>query len=81
MLIYGTRANPLSFFLTRSLNLRLTANNVFCVDTKQTKEKVRLIPMRDVYNCIEIPELEDPEQLQAIVADNQITDVVDMTNR
>ena len=81
VLIYGTRANPLSFFLSRSLNLRLSANNVFCIDTVQTKDQVRLIPMRDVYSCNELPVLEDSSQLESIIQENQITDVVDMTNR
>ena len=61
--------------------MRLSANNVFCIDTKITREQSRLIPMRDVFNCTELPVLEDTAQLEAIVAENQITDVVDMTNR
>ena len=81
VLIYGTRANPLSFFLTRSLNRRLTAHNVFCVDTMASRKNSRLLPMRDVYNCNELPDLGEGLRLQDFVEENAITDVIDMTNR
>lgn len=79
--MYGTRANPLSFFLSRNLNLRLTANNVYCVDTVMTQQESRLTPMRDLFTCTELPVMEDLKQLEEIVAKNEITDVIDMTNR
>jgi len=39
-----------------------------------------MIPMRDVYSCNELPQFDYSQQLEKIVAENQITDVVDMTN-
>ena len=82
VLIFGTRANPLSFFLSRSLNLRLNATNVYSVDTVQTREQLRLISLRDVYNCNELPDLpERTSGILQIVVENQITDVIDMRYR
>ena len=80
MLIFGTRANPLSYFLTRSLNIRLHASNVYCVDTPATREQNRLLPIRDVYGCTQLPDLQDQGLLDNIVGENEITDVIDMTN-
>mmetsp|Transcript_22089 Transcript_22089/g.27165 ORF Transcript_22089/g.27165 Transcript_22089/m.27165 type:complete len:86 (-) Transcript_22089:692-949(-) len=37
--------------------------------------------MRDVYNCNELPAMEDRAAIDALVAEYQITDVIDMTNR
>lgn len=80
VLIFGTRANPLSFFLSRNLNRRLNATNVFCVDTPETRAQNRLMPVREVFTCKELPDLEDSEALQQVIEENQITDIVDMTN-
>ena len=39
------------------------------------------MPVRDVFTCSELPVLEDKAQLGEIVQSNEITDVIDMTNR
>ena len=64
VLIYGTRANPLSFFLCRSLNIRLSATNVFSIDTPLTRSQNRLMPIREVFNCSQLPDLEDSAALE-----------------
>ena len=79
-MIYGTRSNPLSFFLTRSLNRTLSGNNVYCIDTNVTKGQNRHESVRDRYSCNELPVLEDQAHLEQIVSENKITDVIDMTN-
>ena len=38
VLLYGARSNPLSYYLSKRLNVELTSNNVFVADTEQTKE-------------------------------------------
>ena len=81
VLVYGTRAHPLSFFLTRSLNRRVTANNVFSMDTLETREENRHLPIReDRYNCKELPDLQHKDHLESVITENEITDVIDMTN-
>ena len=67
MLIYGTRANPLSFFLSRSLNRRLTNQNVFSIDTLETREQNRHLPIRDNYRCNELPDLKHKDHLEFII--------------
>ena len=67
VLIYGTRANPLSFFLSRRLNLRLHASNVYCLDTTITRGQNRLLPIRDVFGCIELPDLTDVAAIEQVI--------------
>ena len=80
ILIYGTRSSPLSFFLSRKLNIWLGAKNIYCVDTPVTRAQNRLLPIRDVFGCNELPDLTDAAALESIITENQITDVIDMTN-
>lgn len=80
MLIFGPRANPLSYFLSRSLNLRLTGKNVFVVDTPQTREQNRLPEIRSTFGCTELPDLAQTDHLEQVVSENEITDIIDLTN-
>ena len=67
ILIYGTRSSPLSFFLGRRLNIWLGAKNIYCVDTPITRSQNRLLPIRDVFGCNELPDLTDAAALESIV--------------
>ena len=68
MLIYGTRASPLSLQLSRSLNLRLTATNVFSLDTEITRTKNRLLPITDKkFQCKELSDMTSPDALHEII--------------
>ena len=81
VLIYGTHANPLSLLLSRSLNLHLSASNVFCVDTESSRQQNRLHSTRDNFQSInELSDLTSQDDLHMILDQNQITDIVDLTN-
>ena len=68
MLIYGTRASPLSLQLSRSLNLRLTAANVFSLDTNITRDKNRLLAITDnKFQCKELSDVTSPGELHQIL--------------
>ena len=68
VLIYGTRASPLSLQLSRSLNLRLTAANVFSLDTEITRSKNRLLPMTDKkFQCNELSDMTSPDEFHRIL--------------
>mgnify|MGYP001082842771 FL=1 len=82
MLIYGTRANPLSFFLSRSLNVRLSTTNVFCIDTETSRQESRLLTISENnFQCNELQDMTSQADLARVVDQNKITDIIDMTNR
>lgn len=53
---------------------------MYCVDTPATRDQNRLLPIRDVYGCTQLPDLDDQALLENVVGENEITDVIDMTN-
>ena len=60
--------------------MRLRATNVYSIDTSATRESTRLLPLRDVYNCTELPDLGESDALGELIEQHEITDVIDMTN-
>lgn len=80
-MIYGSRAHPLSFLLSRTLNSRLSIANVFCVDSEQSRSQNRLLSISDNnFQCTQLTDMRSRDDLGRIIDQNQITDVIDMTN-
>ena len=40
----------------------------------------RLIPLRDKFDCQNLDDLENPSDLSHMIAEHEITDLIDMTN-
>ena len=78
VLLYGARSNPLSYFLTRQLNVLLSPGNVFVADTPQSLQSNRL-PTDRKFSCNEMV-VDDKRRLINHVEENEITNVIDMTN-
>ena len=49
------------------------------MDTEETRSHNRLAEIRDKFTCIELPDIE-ADKLEQIVQENEITDVIDLTN-
>ena len=49
------------------------------MDTEITRSHNRLAEIRDKFTCIELPDIE-ADKLEQIVQENEITDVIDLTN-
>ena len=78
VLLYGARSNPLSYFLSRKLNILLSSKNVFVADTPESMQLNRM-PSDKKFSCNEIS-VEDKHKLITHVEENEITNVIDMTN-
>ena len=78
VLLYGARSNPLSYFLSRQLNILLSSRNVFVADTPQSMQSNRM-PSDRKYSCNETV-VEDKRRLINHVEEHEITNVIDMTN-
>ena len=78
VLLYGARSNPLSYFLHKQLNIKLSARNVFVADTPESKELNRM-PTDRKFSCSELS-VNHMRNLITLLEENQITNVIDMTN-
>lgn len=79
MLVYGARSNPLSHFLTRSLNKKVNAQNVFVADSAETGAADRLPTMRQSLNCNEFPTVTNRAMLKSLIEENGIGGIIDVT--
>ena len=78
VLLYGARSNPLSYFLHKQLNIKLNARNVFVADTPESAEQNRM-PTDKTFSCNELS-VSHMRNLITLLEENQITNVIDMTN-
>ena len=78
VLLYGARSNPLSYFLTRQLNVLLNARNVFIADTSETMGQNRM-PSDRKFSCNELI-VDDQHKLINQIEQHQISNVIDLTN-
>ena len=78
VLLYGARTNPLSYFLSRRLNIELSSKNVFVADSSQSIVQNRM-PTDKNFSCNELM-VEDKHRLIDQIEENEITNIIDMTN-
>ena len=69
MLIYGARASPLSYFLSRTLNLRCHASNVFVVDSAASRAANKLPATRDKFTCQLLDDVAEGAEVELTVID------------